>query len=319
MSKELQNKLYNQEVTPPPGAWEKVVAALDESHLTDTFPATVRQYEETPPAAVWGKIASALDEMADPVAFPSAVYNYEVTPPATAWEKIKTGLDEGETAQPVRRIFGPLLRYAAAAAVVAAVAFGAFRIFDKKPAEDQLSSTTNNPVTAEPVTEETIPANPDNNTVTISQEQIDDAALEASKHLYASLDASDRQRIKRVSEEYFLSPLTPISTAANLSPHLTYRDMSCEEVANPLFRSDYTEPDMANRYITLLTPDGNFIRISKKLGQMVCCVAGEEENEDCNLQLKKWREKLAQPGVGNAAGSFLDLLNLVHSFKENHP
>ncbi len=320
MSKEFQNKLYNQEITPPPGAWEKVAAALDESMLSAAFPAFIRQYEEAPPADAWGKIATALDEMAEPVTFPAAVYHYEVTPPAAVWDKITSGLEaDSETKKPAGNIFYPLLRYAAAAAVIAAVAFAAISVFDKEPAVEPISAETNQPASTEQTPPEKITTTPNNPAVVVTQEQIDDAALEASKHLYASLDATDRQRIKRVSEEYFLSPLTPVSLVSEPSPHHTYRDMLCEEINNPLYNADYTEPEMADRYITLLTPEGNFIRISKKLAPLVCCVAGEELNEDCDLQLKKWREKLAQPAAGNAAGSFLDLLNLVHSFKENHP
>ncbi len=289
MSKELQQKLYNYEVTPPASAWDKVAAALDESHLSDKFPASL--------------------------------YEYEVAAPKDAWQKIQAGLGEETqaTSAVVRRMYAPLLRYAAAAVLVAAVAFGAFKVFDRKPGQEQMAGGEGNtPAVIQPQTEPTIIPETEN-VANLTQQLRDDAALEASKSLYASLDASDKKRISRVSEEYFLSPVMPISAADDLNPHHTYRALSVTEVESPVFLADYTAPDMADRYITLLTPEGNYIRISKKLAPIVCCVSGEENDADCNLQLKKWREKLARPDVGTSPGNFIELLNMISNFKENNP
>ena len=60
--------------------------------------------------------------------------------------------------------------------------------------------------------------------------------------------------------------------------------------------------NLASRYITLMTPEGNIIRMSKKLTDMVCCVSGEDENEECKDQMKKWREKIiCLPAIPPAA------------------
>ena len=42
-----------------------------------------------------------------------------------------------------------------------------------------------------------------------------------------------------------------------------------------------------------MTPDGNIIRMSKKWSGLVCCVSGEEQDEDCKNQIKKWQKKIA--------------------------
>ena len=49
--------------------------------------------------------------------------------------------------------------------------------------------------------------------------------------------------------------------------------------------------DNKNRYVMLMTPDGNIIRMSKKLGGLVCCVSGQEQDEECKSQLKVWRKR----------------------------
>ena len=75
--------------------------------------------------------------------------------------------------------------------------------------------------------------------------------------------------------------------------------------------------DIADRYIMLMTPDGNIIRMSKKLGNIVCCVSGQEQDKGCADQMKKWREKLASPGANHSSGNVLDILNLINSMKDN--
>lgn len=289
MSNDLQNRLYNHEIPPPPTAWDKIAAALDDAHLSDQFPATL--------------------------------YELEVTPPSTAWNKIQQSLDT-EIEKPVRRI-APVWRYAAAAAVITALTFGSLKFFSgSSNVETSVAEGKTNPTTTpspipgtgeQAVTTPVEPADP-------AEEARNDAALEESKHLFASLDADEKQKIRRVSEEHFLSVASPISTTNSINPGSTYREPECAYVSTPsfAFNDDASPIDMASRYVMLMTPDGKIVRISKKLGPLVCCVSGEESDEDCNNQLKKWREKLADPNVASGS-NFLDILNLIHSFKENNP
>jgi hypothetical protein len=290
MSKDLRNRLYEYEVPPPPASWDKIATALDESHLDNQFPSTL--------------------------------YNLEATPPPAAWDKINEALSPSMGEKPVRRLY-PILKYAAAAMLIGVLAFGGIRIFRSSTPNAPVVTRNETPATNLPSSQ----ADPQNNVasnptlVDPIEEERNDAALEASKHMYASLDASEKQRIKRVSEEHFLSTADPISTASDINPGNTYRDAKCAFVNAPsfAFNDDNSPIDMANRYFMLVTPDGKIIRISKKLGPIVCCVSGEETDEDCNNQLKKWREKLASPNMAASSGNFLDILNLIHTFKENNP
>ena len=126
---DLQHKLFNYEVTPPAPLWDKITEALDESLLTDKFPSRLYNSTETPPLTAWTAISSALDEMHLRHQYPDTLYNLETAPPPAAWDKIKSALDQEATpaVSPVRRII-PFIRYAAAAAILAIVAFGAVRI-----------------------------------------------------------------------------------------------------------------------------------------------------------------------------------------------
>ena len=110
--------------------------------------------------------------------------------------------------------------------------------------------------------------------------------------------------------------MDPIEVAANFNPVHTYEELECSDVNTPVFASGSSSIDMAARYAMLMTPDGNFIRISKKLGDLVCCVSGEEQDDECTDQLKKWRKKIANAPVAPSPGNFMDILDMLHTLKD---
>jgi negative regulator of sigma E activity len=330
MSSDLKNRLYNYEVTPPVTAWENIAGALDESHLDNKFPSTLYNSTITAPATVWTAISESLDELQLGSKFPETLYNLSAPPPAQAWDKIQAALDSAATAPviPARRKVIPFVRYAAAAAVLAIVAFGTVRILSSGNQQSADSGVKNTPASG--IVTTVPPAGNDNtnNVATTpvinepsaitNDEARNDAALEDSKQTYASLDRSDKQRMKKVSEEFFRAPADPIEVSANFNPVHTYEDLECTDVNTPVFASGSSSIDMAGRYAMLVTPDGHIIRISKKLGDLVCCVSGEEQDDECVDQLKKWRKKIANSPVAPSPGNFMDILDMLHTLKDSN-
>jgi hypothetical protein len=91
MSSNLQNKLFNYEVPPPPGSWEEIDAAL-------------------------GQQQSSLS---------NRLLHFEVNPPGRIWASINKELDQQDQASPVvpfTRRHRNAFRYAGVAAVLIAVA-----------------------------------------------------------------------------------------------------------------------------------------------------------------------------------------------------
>lgn len=271
----LQHKMYNYEVTPPAGVWDKIASELDESELEHQFP--------------------------------SKLYQYEVAPPIAAWKNIATTLDaEKEAPVPEHRRFSPIWKYAAAAAIIAFLAWGGLKLINTKKEsteiankEETLKPTENVPVNTETtlpsVSQDAVVTIPDKSTT--EQDAIDNAALEASKKTYAKADLPASTKLKGVSDFYFA-----VSTPRRIG------DFSMPEPE---------ENNIADRYIMLMTPDGNIIRMSKKLGSLVCCVSGEDQDLNCIDQMKKWREKLANSSVGHSSGNFMDILNLLSTLQGN--
>ena len=284
MSDRLQYRLYNYEVNPPEKVWGKIASSLDESHLSETFP--------------------------------SKLYNLEATPPSGVWEKIENSLyEEPQTAVPIRRKYSARFRYAAAAILIGLVAFVSFLIINNpNKYEIAINPSEEKDSVSDKPSENMIPTD---DSVDESQEERDDAALEASKQTFARLDISP-QRIIAMNPEFLTRPVEARRNINELSPEETYRDIYYSSI-NSAIHLDADKYNISDRYVMLMTPDGHIIRMAKKLGDLVCCVAGEDTNEECTDQLRKWRSKIASAPIAPSPGNFLDILDLVNSLKENNP
>jgi len=251
----LQERLYNYEQTPPPKVWDKINAALDESHLSDEFP--------------------------------SKLYNAEVMPPANAWDKIAGALEPAQApVVAMRSKTFSFFRYAAAAVLIGLVAFGVIKWTSGNDTKSEngiaASDTINNKRPLDtPIEIETIqPGIP-------GEENIVSTGIDVQ---------IKTPSVKRVKNNY--------SIPDNI------------DASEPIYAYEHT-PNLADRYIMLMTPDGGIIRMSKKWGNLVCCVSGQDQDENCKDQLKKWQEKIACSPVTTSAGNFMDILSLVSALNDS--
>lgn len=268
----------------------------------------ILNYEVAPPAGVWKKIEEALDESELANEFPTTLYGAEVIPPVSAWIKIANSLDaDHETAIPKHRRIAPLLKYAAAAVVIGLLAWGGIQVLNNRSGNKEVAkqevqqSEKNNPESLTDQNNNTPDENiasADNNIP--SEEARNDAALEASKKTFAKLDMPVKSRIKEIASGYYFASSVGVENIPGIIPD--------DEIGTD---------DLANRYITLMTPEGNIIRMSKKLTDMACCVSGEDENDGCKDQMKKWREKIICSPTCHSTGSFMDMLGLIDALQEN--
>ena len=303
----LQDKMYNHELTPPATAWEKIVTALDESLLENKFPSKLYIIEISPPDTSWKKIDDTLNEEQFQNEFPSRLYNMEIAPPATAWGKVAAGLNTTNefvtTPTPVRRLV-PFLRYVAAAIFIGVVAYGIIKLTvntgDKENSTTLATTPKDSSITAKNKPADTGTAQAPG--ININKDE--DVALEKSKTTIAKLD----RPIKRVSRGITSSMIT-----SSVDEDVT--DIS---LSQSIYAYADHIPDIADRYVILMTPDGNIIRMSKKWSDLLCCVSGEEQDADCKYQLKKWQEKMATSTLAPSPGNFMDILGLVNSLNENN-
>ena len=306
MSSGIKNKMYNLEVMPPAAVWGKITSALDDSALAQKISSRLNTIEVIPPISVWQSINVSLDEQLLEKEYAEKLTHIHITPPPGSWNKIKLLLNsEAVIATTEKRKISPLLKYAAAAIITGLLAWGGVQLLSADSSKTNVAtidkpspnSFTETPVINNPLDENI--AVPD---VTASLEEArNDAALEASKKTFARLDVTARRsKIKNAADFYFVTD--------NYEP--AARGFSIDPIAKPA-------ADITNRYIILMTPDGNIIRMSKKLRELVCCVSGEDQDKDCIDQMKKWRENIGNPSSTHSSSNFIDVLDIVKCMQEN--
>ncbi len=297
MSEKIRHTLLNHEITPPPAAWQHIVAELEEMDKLKHVRQQLLQANVVPAPGNWNKIQEELDT----ISLGKQLLAEEQMPPAGTWHKIAKELDASSI--PEVRKSSPWWRYAAAAAILITAGLGILRLSESSSNGEETAIHAGLNADDNTGKKETTHTTPDE-TVAISPETSDearnDAALEESKKTYARLEYPSRKIARQVSGFYFNS----------LTGEPGTRGLNIEETAN-------TDAPPAARYITLMTPEGNIIRVSKKLGGLVCCISGEEEDPACTDQLKKWREKIVASSLGHTADNFMDLLQLVNAAEEN--
>ena len=258
-------------------------------------------YEVVPPAQVWDNIAASLDESESGQSFPSRLHDMQVNPPAAAWINIENELSGAEAPViPMKKRVAPWIKYAAAAVLIGILGISYFQYYHLTKGSSQVNSPTNI-ASAEPKKSDVVPAPPteNNNLPGVNTDET----------------TTDNRAVIAQIEQPSHNPEHRSTHRASAVTSYASNDAS-DYAGNPLYAyADYTLPDVADRYIMLMTPQGTIIRMSKKLGNLVCCVSGEEQDADCKSQLKKWQEKLAASPA--APGNFLDIVNMVNSLDDN--
>jgi hypothetical protein len=228
----------------------------------------------------------------------------EVPPPASAWETISTSIDEREeNVVPIKKRRPVFFRYAAAAVFIGLAAIGIVRLTNMagKPEEEATASN-----------------NTENNTIRSTNPRLDESNIATTDSHNTTTKAADapledKKPIKSRSKNSLASHAINIKSIAP-SAISYYDSFVSNDAGNNSFNAyEDVVPDMSKRYIMLMTPDGNIIRMSKKWSDLICCVSGEEQDEDCKTQLKQWQKKIATSPVSPSSGNFLDLLELVSS------
>ena len=333
----VQHKLLNHEVPPPGGTWQKIADELEDAGAGYQFPKRLHDLAIEPvPATAWQEIAAALDNAGTGFQFPRTLQELEVPPPAgtwnqlqqqleanasaaeklltaavlppvDVWEKIEQELSTAKEEQPVKRRVIPFWKYAAAAAILGFLTFGTLQYFRPGTSVTAANAGTMPVPVVEALNHATAgmdaAAEGDHSSAlhTDIGEARDNAALEASKKTYARLSFSPKRKAAMAAAFRFAES----SSSEDFSEH---GDAGYEEALG----STETNPQ---RYIVLMTPDGHFIRVSRKLSNLVCCVSGEEQDKDCRTMVDNWRKQLACSDASHP-GNFMDILNLVNSLQE---
>ena len=277
----------------------------------------IKSAESNPPGNGWNKVAASLDDSFNGYKFPVTLYNIEAEPPTGTWNKIQASLDNKQA--PVIPLGGrstilSFIKYAVAASIIGLLAFGAIRFFNIGADNIDVAIAPG----IKPSKTDTLAVNdnsqPNSITTTQAQDDTDDnTALEQSKNTYANLDMHSSRFSSKINRSLYRSPAELASTYSETglqeNPELQYPHRAAV--------NDSPSDNSSGRYLMFKNSEGQYIRISKKLSGLFCCVSGEERNENCDDQLKKWREKIATSSFIPSPDNFMDILDLVSSLQDN--
>ncbi|RYZ15892.1 MAG: hypothetical protein EOP49_52410, partial [Sphingobacteriales bacterium] len=201
-------------------------------------------YEADPPRETWEKIAAALDESLQGNQFPARLHTMEVNPPAFAWEKIASSLNSETTQeavvinQPSR--FRNFLRYAAAAVIIGAVALGILQW------TGSYKSTTGTAVASAPADSgksNLAAATPaDTQKTSTGSSFTSPENPEPDRRLIAKLDVPVRNNARKLN--------SGIQSAAY---------PATAKASSAIYQYNDHVPFVADRYIMLMTPDGQIM------------------------------------------------------------
>ncbi|MBK7099150.1 MAG: hypothetical protein IPH58_13370 [Sphingobacteriales bacterium] len=116
-----KNKIYNFEITPPPGVWDKIAQELNEWDEVKSVSQKLQNFELPAPTIAWEKINQELDELNDFKTVSQKLRNLEIMPPSGMWHHIQQSLDveKKETKIiPLQTGGSRWIKYAAAAGVI---------------------------------------------------------------------------------------------------------------------------------------------------------------------------------------------------------
>lgn len=271
-----QHKLYDYQVTPPDEAWKNIAEELDILQALKPLGQQLQAMETPPPAAAWDHILNHLEEEHSFGHVAERLRSFEVAPPAAIWSKIDEALDAAKpvsTLAPVRKGHFNWSKYAVAACIVGLLGFGIFHLVERSNKD------------AESIAATLFPVKQDSSTPGIAMD-----------------DPKNKPVVKPHAENGH-------GLALNETPA---KSSQIKTAAGNTYKTTLERNKaIQGRYIMLMTEDGNVVRMSKKLGNMADCVAGENSGEACNYQIEQWQKEMAKASVAATPDNFLDLLELA--------
>ena len=284
----LSAKINNIEVQPPSLVWDNISNQLDEMNEFENLAEKLNHLEATPPPMAWNNIAASLDEEQQEKNLSEKLYALEIEAPATAWNNISKELDDQHALEVIERKLSGLQVNPPAAA------WGNIK--------KELDRKKNNPSLVVPMHHR-------------SHGWLKYAAA-ACFIAIISITAFFILNDGGSSPAY---TATTNGTANNVQQSIpvTPPQGSAQQtlagirtkLGNAYTASAEKNIDMQNRYIILMTQDGNIVRMSKKVGNLADCIAGEDNS--CDDQISTWQKEMANSDVASSPDNFLDILDIV--------
>ena len=306
MPANLHDKLFNLEVSPPSGAWEKISQQLDEEFDQADIRLSQKLSEATaiPPDHIWDSIAAAVPAKRERKRMAMVI--------PIAWQRVA--------------VAAILLGFVATLVIYFA------NTGTEKPdvtVAINPSHPDSNKKSADNSKEPIVPKNPlPAPTIAITnaptQRSIENTIPENVNNevKYAVNSSSNNHRSLNYSHSGYIGSIKN-STPINIDGP-SIRDNKGRIILDPAL---VTAPDDKN-YIIVTAPNGEQTRISSKFLYLLSSLNEPDQAEYKDLpawlragwkkRFNQWKEKIQQSSFVPSAGNFLDVLEFNELIKENH-
>jgi hypothetical protein len=303
MNEELKKKLEKFEASPPPGVWGRIAAFLDDGLPAD-LPGKLNHVAVIPPVHAWATISAGLGRINKNISLRLA--EVEAVPPAGAWNNIREVLD-GESLPVIgekRRRIPAVLRYASAAVLLGALAMVGMKLIkgsnEKAIAPLSVAQTPARASRSQPA------VHPDTSLTAV-----------LSNHLPP--EGSGTAKIAGAHRKHqaanYMTQLASLVLPAPAEAAGSFQQAALTGVI-----PGKSSPLLPDGYVMFMNPDGYLIRISRKLAETLGCkyVNGKAaEVEQCQDQIRRWRDKLAQPAMSSSTDNFMNVLDVIRAGSDN--
>lgn len=300
---QVANRLHNAEEILPDDVWLRIEQKLDDEEWSKQLQAA----EVTVPLSTWNVIETKLDHLNEDEQFARLLLQSTQEPPAKIWQAVEEELNNSGQGKvvPMFPKWKPILRFAAAAVVTAAIAWGVYQLMpqSKQPAtiaevkpSDTLPSVTEN---IQPLTEK----KQENNSTALTE-----------------LPVKQKTKVKR--------QLTSAQIEANgLTDHITSKSVPVENVHHhkKAVTKNATPGFAEDQYLLVMNNNGDLIRVSKKISNIKCANTTGEipvdamaalESRDCSSQIKQWQRKLATSTAISPLSGFIDIKEIISAVEK---
>lgn len=286
-------KIYDFEITPPAGAWNNIARELDDQEGTQDLSKRLTALEVTPPAMAWNMIAEELDMADEEHNIAEKLYNVEAAVPVMAWEHITRELDDQKALEIIEKKLSNMQVTPPAAAWVNII-----KELEGKKKEPAL----------------VVPMN--HGWLKYAAAACFVAIISISAFFILTDGDSDNRYTAGNNGKTNGTPnvKTALQTNTQQQAGTDNRQQQAlkgirTRLGNAYSASNERNLDLQNRYIILMTQDGNIVRMSKKVSNMADCIAGEDHS--CDDQISKWQKEMASSNAASSPDNFLDILDMA--------
>ena len=315
-------QLYEHEVTPPENAWNNIVHDLDNDHII--FKDKLKHAATIPPSHLWDNIVHDLEN--DHLLFKEQLKHAAGLPPDTAWQNITERLNAPEEQKTRVVRMPPIIRIAAAVAIIGIFFFTANYYISNKAVEHETAvvqphnSSTSQPTAPSAREEAIIPPG--------EKKYIASATVISKKHKAASL-TNDVTESYNEQNHMLPLPAAVSPVPASVTDRYDVHEGFGKYVHNLKgeIREDVTLMDLPNSYFYTTGPDGQSIRVSSKFRNTIQYLNGSNTEELLDVILresrywqnrfKTWKEEVNNASFVPAPYNFMDISELMCLLEQN--